>query len=205
MKTRTMISGFRSIRCWLLVSCMALLVAVVPAQAQDGTLSLTSEDDIGSGKPITGTDLREWLASNTSIAYSGEEAIQVTLNLVVYEAGRQAKTFTSKARPVGTPVADLLPPEDWFMAGDGRGILSWLADLFSGGRQPDPTNLWDGYSEEDCRSLGSYDARQACLAANGYRGAAEQTGTFMMVMPMPDNPKADISTQGLLLTLNEDE
>ena len=198
MKTQMMIPRFIATLRWWLAACLLLLL-VIPAQAQE-TLSIVIGDE---NEQVSGAELREWLASQTRIAYTGEEAIRIKLGLRIYESGRLSKTYTSNAHPVGTRMAAFLPRDDWFGEESDRfNPFTWLVEKFLGGGTSTPTNNWSGWPQTECDTLPPA-AKRACYAANGYRGVGAATETFIMIFPMPDDREMDINTQGVILTLSE--
>ncbi len=160
------------------------LIGSAPIAAQQGSLTL------GNGTPpeTLGEGLHHQLAA-MALHFRGSGTVNAHLRVTAYHDGRVADSHTSSPVRLSSggseSLAGLLPSEGWFdrfAVGSGdRGILSWLADLFTGGGQTATPGPWDGWTEADCNTLKG-EARRNCLnAVRGRSGGG--SGTIIVAVP----------------------
>ena len=200
---------------------LLVLLAASPAWAQKGTLSLTTDEDVKSGDPISNSDLPTWLAGNTNIQYSGDEAIDVVLLVVIVEDGKVTQSHLSGAisvdkKSAAPKVGDHLPKADWFPGnkssggGNKAGFFDWLWGKVGWGPSATPprapSGAWAGWTVAQCNALKNPAARSACLAAVTGSAPLHQNiptnGTVVVVMPaLMGDPEDGFKTEGMLFTL----
>jgi len=207
--------------CTLLAGLILLMLLVVaPAWAQKGTLSLTTDEGVKAGDPISDADLATWLANKTSVRYSGDAGVNVALLLMVVQDGKITSTHLSGAfsvtnKSAGKMGSEVLPKADWFPSnkaskgGNKAGFFDWLWGKVGWGPSAPPTapsGAWAGWTAAQCNELKNASARNACLAAVAGSAPLNQAiptnGTVVVVMPqLAESPEDGFKTEGMIFTL----